>query len=281
MTASAKVTSTTRRALDNSDEISLERRSSDGKQQTMTQPDRRRENRQLASLSLLASRGSLDKRMDILRRCFEDADRTHRATLDYAVQECIRLARFLWDHNRHVRQYVSKHTAEELLKKGMDQDEFLRVVFQKSHYCTKKASFYFRATRAFYHSGLSLEAIPMQVTAAGGYRALAKANVRFPRSLDEVHDEEGDDDDLAEAGKKPNQQVKPPSQPKAVGNSENAEERRLVRDEEQLELVCFFEGDGEAFRDLPLPSLVSVGMLVEIDANGRRIATISSAVKTD
>ena len=191
------------------------------------------------------------------------------------------MARFLWAHNRQVRRYVSENTAQELLGKGMDQDEFLRVVYQKSHYCTKKASFYFRATRAFYQSGLPLEAIPAQVTAAGGYKALAKANVRFPRSSEEVHDEEVDDDDLPEVSGKPNQQVKSRPQRMPAATPENAEGRQLLRHEAPLELVCMFEGDGEAFRNLTLPSFVSVGMFVEADANGKWIATISSAVKTD
>ena len=117
--------------------------------------------------------GELEKVIERIMEGFRQADLTHRASIDQQVMESFRVASFLKYNWRGGERLLGGEWVKFWGKNGRNGDAALRFVFKKVHPDTKKASFYYRATRKLFEEGVRIKDLPARVTAAGGYQCLS------------------------------------------------------------------------------------------------------------
>lgn len=240
---------------------------------------------ELPTAEMVRRPGELERVLDGIKTRFQLADQRHRENIDREVMLCMRLATLLSSSTLAMREILSGEWAFHWQKSDKDPSEALRFVFIKVHSCPKKASFYYRATRAFFEEGVKAEDLSRRVTSGGGYRALAKANVRFPRlKTGDAADSDVVDGPNLDDGVNTRSDGSSGSQ-LADHDSDLALPRRSKRvsrtdatsnedDEAGTTLIATFEGEGRDFLQLPIGCYATVCLKVIANTTGRQAVMI-------
>ena len=246
----------------------------------------------LPTSAMLRRPGELESVLEGIRIRLHLADQRHRENIDREVTLCMRTAGIISSAKSAMREVLGGEWAKHWRESDKAPSEALRFVFSKVYSCPKKASFYYRATRVFYEEGIKLEDLPKFITEGGGYRALAKANVRFPRpkKTTEVDNDatstNGEQNQNEETEAFPDEESAhqdvdgedEPTAPLRLKGGPQQDAASGGDGEPQTVLIADFEGEGHEFLGLPVGCYASVCLQVTANEAGRRAIKIYSAI---
>lgn len=246
----------------------------------------------LPTSAMLRRPGELEAVLEGIKTRLNLADQRHRENIDREVTLCMRTAKIIDSAKPAMRRVLGGEWAKHWQESDKAPSEALRFVFSKVYSCPKRASFYYRATRVFYEEGIKLEDLPRCITEGGGYRALAKANVRFPRPKKTTEVDNGATSTNGEQNENEETEAlsdKVPAHQDVDGQDEPTAPLRR-KGGPQLNaagsgdgdpgtvLIADFEGEGHDFLELPVGCYASVCLQITANDAGRRTIRIYCAI---
>lgn len=127
----------------------------------------------------LEKRG-VEQKIESIKSGFDKAAGSYRKRIDAQIFACFELAADLWKAKDDCDDVLDGDFKRHIQRRPKKSEAF-RFVLSKVRSDAKEASLYYRATVSLFEKGVTLKDLTKAVDKAGGYRALASQNVKFPR----------------------------------------------------------------------------------------------------